>query len=261
MTGDMVTRTIYNIVVAVMLACFLLLQHGGSSVSALTCDGDGPCRCTYSDGSGTVDISSLGRQDGIPLFPDEYAYDGSAYSYNPCFSFSIGSCQDAAVCKKSGTDYIAMGKQSTAVWSYTGYYPRVTFSTSDSRKAEVTMFCGPTYTSPQLDVVGETIPGTVAINMWSVCACPNSCKRVDPISADDGLSPGSVMLIIFFVLLIVYLCGGVAFNYNKSRTVGREMIPNVNFWSALPGLILDGFRLSWDFVCRRHHKDQPYEAM
>lgn len=45
--------------------CLLVLLAGlVHSVTSLNCDGAGPCRCVFSDGSGTVDVSSLGKQDG-----------------------------------------------------------------------------------------------------------------------------------------------------------------------------------------------------
>ncbi|KAH9520381.1 hypothetical protein Btru_060627 [Bulinus truncatus] len=230
-----------------------------ASVQALTCNGDGPCRCTYSDGSGTVDIGSVGRHDGKPQFPDESSYDGSFYSYNPCFPMSQGSCTDSACCKRVGNDYVTMGTQPSASWSYTGYYPMVSYSTSDGKVTEVVLMCDKSYTVAQIDVVGELRPGILTINMFSICACPNQCKRVDPPADDEGLSPGSIMLIIFFVLLIVYVVAGSAFNYHRQKTVGREMLPNYGFWSTIPGLAQDGFKLSWDCICRRNSGGAEYE--
>ena len=41
----------------------------------------------------------------------------------------------------------------------------------------------------------------------------------------------------FFALLVVYLIAGMAFNKVKLQAQGKDVVPNVGFWSALPGLI------------------------
>lgn len=57
-----------------------------------------------------------------------------------------------------------------------------------------------------------------------------------------GISPGSVMLIIIFVGLAVYLIAGIIINAAVRKKTGAEMIPNSEFWMDLPKLIRDGFR-------------------
>lgn len=49
-----------------VLVPFFLLSHLELSTWAQTrtCTGDGPCSCVMSDGSGRVDISSIGNSDG-----------------------------------------------------------------------------------------------------------------------------------------------------------------------------------------------------
>lgn len=51
----------------------------------------------------------------------------------------------------------------------------------------------------------------------------------------------------FFVTLIVYVVGGAAFNYHRDQKVGKEMLPNYNFWSLVPGLILVSFSFKKKF--------------
>lgn len=53
------------------LSVFLILiglNHGKSCVQ------DGVCKCTFDDGSGTVDLSPIGRQDGTPLYVIFYIF-------------------------------------------------------------------------------------------------------------------------------------------------------------------------------------------
>ncbi|KAH9520380.1 Cln5-like protein 1 [Bulinus truncatus] len=144
-------------------------------------------------------------------------------------------------CKKEGNDYTDMGKQSNYDWSYTGYYPLVTYSTGGGKKTEVMLICDATKPTPQLDVVGEVVPGTLSMNLWSLCACPNKCPRVDPSQPDSGsLSDGYIVLIVFFSLLFVYLVGGILINFARTRSFSKETLPNFNFWSSIPGLVADG---------------------
>ncbi|CAG5124759.1 unnamed protein product [Candidula unifasciata] len=58
---------------------------------------------------------------------------------------------------------------------------------------------------------------------------------------EGGLSPGSVMVIIFFVLLIVYILGGLLFQKFIRKAQGVEIIPNYVFWKDFPFLVKDGF--------------------
>lgn len=76
----------------------------------------------------------------------------------------------------------------------------------------------------------------------------NGCERnvsipfdgaCTPHAAPGGLSAGSVLLILFFVGLLVYLVGGILIRHNNGAR-GWEMVPHHQFWSELPSLIVDG---------------------
>ena len=41
----------------------------------------------------------------------------------------------------------------------------------------------------------------------------------------------------FFVIATIYLVAGVLFMKYKREATGKELIPNVEFWSSLPGLV------------------------
>ena len=41
----------------------------------------------------------------------------------------------------------------------------------------------------------------------------------------------------FISLLVVYLVGGIIFNKYRKGATGKEMIPNVNFWTDFPLLV------------------------
>lgn len=75
-------------------------------------------------------------------------------------------------------------------------------------------------------------------------------------SGSSGLSAGSIMLIIIFVSLAVYIIAGIVINAAIRKKTGIEMIPNISFWMGFPSLIKDGFF----FLIRRRPSDS-YEAV
>lgn len=90
--------------------------------------------------------------------------------------------------------------------------------------------------------------------------CPKgSSPSPGPAPKKKGLSPGSVMLIIIFVSFFVYLIAGVIVNVAIRKKEGKEIIPNVSFWSDLPYLIKDGFVFALDKV--RGRSSSTYQTV
>ena len=50
-----------------------------------------------SDGSGTINLASLGSDSGGPAFNVTDDVNGYLYQYNPCIPFTSGSLTDLAV--------------------------------------------------------------------------------------------------------------------------------------------------------------------
>jgi len=73
-------------------------------------------------------------------------------------------------------------------------------------------------------------------------AYAGKCYRTSP-SGSSSLSGGSILLILFFVSLSIYLLAGAAFMKVKRNALGAEVIPNKTFWASLPGLVKDGLKL------------------
>ncbi|XP_020625282.1 uncharacterized protein LOC110062679 [Orbicella faveolata] len=67
------------------------------------------------------------------------------------------------------------------------------------------------------------------------------CDEGGSPTGGSGLSTGSVLLIVFFVLLFVYLIAGLLYNkYRKGVQSLPEMVPNYSFWADFPFLVKDG---------------------
>jgi hypothetical protein len=53
-----------------------------------------------------------------------------------------------------------------------------------------------------------------------------------------GMSGGTVFLIILLCVIPVYLGVGMLYNWKlKGKALGKESIPNIEFWTDLPNLI------------------------
>lgn len=231
------------------------------------------CSCSLSDGS-IIDLSTLGNQDQTPAFADQFAADGYFYSYNPCYSFIEGSCMNAAACQISGdqsTQY-QIGDATSVTYSYDGTNVHALYSSTDSqgltRNVDVTLVCDqsgqPPYFSPQ----GEVSSLNYAFSLTTKCACPNGCGAGPPPtnptnptnppgppgpsgpsgSDDSGISTGTILCIAVLALAVVYLVAGTVFTMGVRKSKGKEAIPNVSFWTSLPGLIKDGFKFTFSKI-------------
>ncbi|CAH0563571.1 unnamed protein product [Brassicogethes aeneus] len=69
-----------------------------------------------------------------------------------------------------------------------------------------------------------------------VLSSPHACILKEP----HTTSTGSVLVIIFVVGCMVYFIGGALMLYFLRGARGIELVPNIEFWRELPGLIRDG---------------------
>eukprot|EP01139_Manchomonas_bermudensis_P004919 Amastigsp_a174465_1851.p2 type:complete len:266 gc:universal Amastigsp_a174465_1851:846-49(-) len=110
------------------------------------------------------------------------------------------------------------------------------------RQTNLYVVCQPSASEDELLFLGELnyCQYTMQLNSRTVCPgyAPSSGSPGRP--HKKGLSGGSVLLILFFVVLVLYLVVGSAYKSLVVGAVGVEMIPNIEFWRALPDLILDG---------------------
>ncbi|KAJ8946175.1 hypothetical protein NQ318_004429 [Aromia moschata] len=64
-----------------------------------------------------------------------------------------------------------------------------------------------------------------------------SSPKVCLITQHPGLSAGSIFIIVGFVTAGIYFFGGCLFLYCIRGGRGLELIPNLDFWKSLPGLV------------------------
>ncbi|CAD5125653.1 DgyrCDS13855 [Dimorphilus gyrociliatus] len=65
---------------------------------------------------------------------------------------------------------------------------------------------------------------------------PTLCAKKSE-DKNTGISFGSVLCILFFIGVIIYLIGGFCFKRFITGAQGIEQIPNVEFWKTVPGLM------------------------
>lgn len=72
---------------------------------------------------------------------------------------------------------------------------------------------------------------------------PSACLALlRPAVVVEGLGTGAILSIIILVTLFSYCTLGIVYNHFVRGTRGTELIPNVDFWRQLPGLVMDGVR-------------------
>ncbi|XP_057310070.1 uncharacterized protein LOC130648064 [Hydractinia symbiolongicarpus] len=92
--------------------------------------------------------------------------------------------------------------------------------------------------APKPDLVlfnNNTCEYTVSFNY------SGACLKLSPgDSRTKNISTGSFILILFFPAVVLYFLLGILINRVRGHT-GKDMIPQREFWSDLPELIMDGF--------------------
>lgn len=134
-----------------------------------------------------------------------------------------------------------------------------------TRITYVNLVCDPRATDPIVVANGEIDTQQYSFTLTHRCTCPGLCgssaSTPNPDTptpapgspgSDDSLdvSIGTVICIVVLGLLVVYLATGITFQRVKRQASGKEVIPNVTFWQALPGLIKDGFVFSFG-LCKK----------
>jgi len=93
---------------------------------------------------------------------------------------------------------------------------------------QVKIKCNPTATTIT-KIVGEQFNKVTTCE--SMYACP---------SKQSLISTGTVIMIVVIVVIVIYFGAGIAWNKFREQKDGVELIPNIEFWKELPGLVKDG---------------------
>ncbi|XP_072029104.1 cation-dependent mannose-6-phosphate receptor-like [Amphiura filiformis] len=213
------------------------------------------CACVFPDGT-KIDLSPLdGANKPAFDFKEPTVPDDFMYAYNPCTPFSSGDCTNVAVCQRSKdlSHYYNIGNPSTAEFSGTG--DAISYSGGEEgRQTDVQLLCNKDANTHKYVVDGQISDKHYKLQVTSCHACRGGCPAG---SGKKGLSFGSILCILFVVLVFVYLIGGIIFNRYARGASGKEVIPNVSLWEEFPLLVKDGFV----FVASCCKSDSSYESI
>jgi hypothetical protein len=77
-----------------------------------------------------------------------------------------------------------------------------------------------------------------ATTMTHPAACPYAS------TGEGGWTWGNTVLLLLFLGGGLYFCGGAAFRYRQLDMRGLEVIPHLELWREVPGLVGDGIMFS-----------------
>ncbi|XP_068716301.1 uncharacterized protein [Montipora foliosa] len=218
------------------------------------CEKIDDCSCRKSNGKvinlREIDGGSTGPSfKGIPTINPPGS--SNAFNWNPCTKFTEGGgCQNVLVCQYN-TESVS---QSTYPCADTVSKFQVNSDGSTSiiykpytsdvqRFFTITLFCEAEEYPGKTSGVTEKHAQKPHYEMTfkSKCACDDGCPVPPQSESNKRLSTGSILLIVFFTLLLLYLVGGIVIKrYKMGVQTMPEMIPNYELWAQIPSLIKDG---------------------
>ncbi|XP_071102681.1 cation-dependent mannose-6-phosphate receptor-like [Haliotis cracherodii] len=205
--------------------------------------------CTCKTSTRTINLHPLSANTG-PRFTIPGA-GSDKYFYNPCKDFTEGGVTGVVIQQQGGVYYVT-ADDNTATFSGDPDLGTLTLSYQHAeggiiRISKVKLVC--MEGTNQLIFNGEDpkLNYKFTLNTESVCI-PGS---------QSGLSTGSILVILFFVLLVAYLIAGILFLRFIRKAEGLELVPNYDFWTAIPSLIRDGIY----FTLRGFKTESTYEKI
>ncbi|XP_028414016.1 uncharacterized protein LOC114536938 isoform X1 [Dendronephthya gigantea] len=199
------------------------------------------CGCEYTIKNGTTYKISL---EGISKKNKKVTVGYWTYYIDPCYGFSVSDthCDDVRVCQaaKGGgsfplaRDIKNYGDYDADKKSVTVYYTPVP-SQGKTRTVQLTVIEA-SAAPPDVQVNDVTFK----ITMKSPSLAPHKVQPSSNQGKKGNLSTGSILVITFFVVLVIYLVSGALFMKYRRGATGKEIVPNVDFWSSIPGLVKDG---------------------
>uniref|UniRef100_H2YR67 ZP domain-containing protein n=1 Tax=Ciona savignyi TaxID=51511 RepID=H2YR67_CIOSA len=168
------------------LACIVATIFA-QGAAQLQCNRIEQCKCSMSDGSGDINLKSVGQTNNIPKWTINAGW--WTFRYNPCYAFSSVQFTGLAVHQidsASFTEEYNLGLQSSESFGYNATDGvSISYLSHDVlRKSRVVLVCEPTQLTHDLLFVGELIITEYEFVLTGPCACPGMCD-------DNGIVPDS----------------------------------------------------------------------
>ncbi|XP_017779192.1 PREDICTED: uncharacterized protein LOC108564602 [Nicrophorus vespilloides] len=233
---------------AVVLVYLSLLANSVFSLldDDAVCKRVSSCRCETEDGI-IMDLTTMLLPDDKFLSAEKhdlvYYYHGcvdtkfeiaqpNKTGTDACFGQTIAACL-----RTSDNQTFIVGHSKDSVFSDDpNGLTQITYEFNNEKKIKVTtvitMICTPESKENEL-VIHSIDDQQHHLHLFTKSACK--------FKVEQSLSVGSKLVIMLFVFSLVYLVGGGCISYFLRGARGREIVPHVEFWVGLPGLVKDGF--------------------
>jgi len=237
-----------------LVLCVLVAYLSSFLVAGQT---NGVCKGTI--GTSKYDLSGLQAATGGNDQTTKDA-DGNTYFYRPCQVLQQVECKSnedpsPAACQKDTrkmAQFHDCGSTNSVTWSSrsagdnTGFFIQFQGG-QDGRKLDVEFICDQGQNPGSLTAAVPTEQPTHFYHLqWRTkFACPGGGDGGDGGGGGDGddgpaISGGWIFIILLLSLFFIYIVAGIAYNKFRKDAHGLELIPNHEFWFALPRLVWDG---------------------
>ncbi|XP_014673518.1 PREDICTED: cation-dependent mannose-6-phosphate receptor-like [Priapulus caudatus] len=227
----------------------------------------GDCTLTVSSQTQQEFLNNIKTLQGKRLSADTQKYN-----------FSIGICTSAVTDKameKAGAVQMGKGNKENVTlgrftmtevkgghnWvmlSYKGGAHYRHHCNNSSREAHIMIICDQHQTEPVLTVLDENRDKDTNCYYLFEISSSEVCNNEQAPSDSQGLSGGSIFVIIFFTVVGIYLLVGISYQRFVMGARGMEQMPNLSFWQSLGNLIADG--CEWAFRSHRNAEYRHYES-
>ncbi|XP_031549283.1 cation-dependent mannose-6-phosphate receptor-like [Actinia tenebrosa] len=182
------------------------------------------------DDSNKYSYSILICQTGKDPTAVKQAKKGSKRIYN------AGTYESATI--RGGTDWLMV--------SYGGGEKYQSHCQKAPRKSDLLIICDPNESRGTLKVIEEHRTNDTHTTDPCYYLFELNHKAACTVGPPKTISPGSILLIIFLIVVSVYLVLGFLYQRFVAGAKGFEQIPNFNMWRAFGNLQADGC----NFICR-----------
>ncbi|KAK5640966.1 hypothetical protein RI129_009513 [Pyrocoelia pectoralis] len=226
-----------NTIVTALL-CILFFK-GINSTEDNACIETSLCHCALNDNK-YIDLSKLNKSDSnynvtslgftYFFFPcRDVAFDPSptlpvAKVNNTCIS-------GASLCLYNEANHTLTNLGLASEGKFMNDYPKTLHFTHENKETSIVLECAHDYPDAYL-VYSSGSANSHNLILFSMYSCVQM--------GHPGLSIGSTILILCATIFGVYLLGGAIIMHCLRGARGSEMIPNLDFWSSIPGLVKDG---------------------
>jgi hypothetical protein len=245
------------LLLTILIAALLCVQHAAGDDCTI---GDNICTATC--GETKIDISPI-------KFPVTFSADDGNYVVDLCKGTTCGGdsadTPNSTVCLQSNSlgkvncgqasaDTMTWTLYSTNPMNFTIIYGGGDCDGGTNCKSSVFTF---SYAQPSDLQCGANVNFTGTDNtIYSFSVTANLCDT-DNVVGVIGL----VLIALAIIAVLIYITAGVLFNAFYKGAVGKEIIPNYNFWIDLPFLIKDGFLFVFYTPCQACRKTSDYEKI